>query len=399
MNGRVYDPVLGRFLSADPYVEDAGDSQAFNRYSYVSNNPLGATDPSGYFKLSLKQIVVIVAVVVASVVTAGAAIAAWGVSAAGVAGSGFAAGLQAIGFSAGVINGIIGGAVGGFASGFAGSLLNGGSIGDAFKSGVIGGVAGAITGGIAGKIGDVFGDVSKGTFGNEFGRALAHGTVGGVAEEVQGGSFRHGFYAGFAGSAAGSVVGQTALQDMEGNTGVATRTAIVATAGGTASALGGGKFANGAVTAAFQHLFNAEAHRGFMGKVSRFFGGDPDGGFLGTNLTSKEFFGAAGDGAKRGAAAYADGFIPGWDPFESAGVYNHLDDGLYWSQAAGMIGFDAVATVSGTRVLAAAGNTRWGKVLNANRYIRVGDGRVGKDMVPRISIGNGKPSTWNHWWW
>ena len=51
MNGRVYDPVLGRFMSADPFVDDAGDSQAFNRYTYCGNNPLLFTDPSGYFKL------------------------------------------------------------------------------------------------------------------------------------------------------------------------------------------------------------------------------------------------------------------------------------------------------------------------------------------------------------
>lgn len=51
MNGRVYDPVLGRFLSADPFIQDAGDSQSYNRYSYLGNNPLGGTDPSGYFSL------------------------------------------------------------------------------------------------------------------------------------------------------------------------------------------------------------------------------------------------------------------------------------------------------------------------------------------------------------
>ncbi|MCW8997245.1 MAG: hypothetical protein OQK04_00835, partial [Kangiellaceae bacterium] len=49
MNGRVYDPRLGRFLSADPFVQTAENLQNFNRYSYVLNNPLNATDPSGYF--------------------------------------------------------------------------------------------------------------------------------------------------------------------------------------------------------------------------------------------------------------------------------------------------------------------------------------------------------------
>jgi RHS repeat-associated protein len=48
MNGRVYDPVLGRFLSPDPYVQAPRDGQSLNRYSYVRNNPLRYTDPSGY---------------------------------------------------------------------------------------------------------------------------------------------------------------------------------------------------------------------------------------------------------------------------------------------------------------------------------------------------------------
>ena len=48
MNGRVYDPELGRFLSADPFVQDATDLQAFNLYAYVRNNPLSLLDPSGF---------------------------------------------------------------------------------------------------------------------------------------------------------------------------------------------------------------------------------------------------------------------------------------------------------------------------------------------------------------
>jgi RHS repeat-associated protein len=48
MNGRVYDPVVGRFISADPFVAEPFDSQGFNRYSYVGNNPLSFTDPSGF---------------------------------------------------------------------------------------------------------------------------------------------------------------------------------------------------------------------------------------------------------------------------------------------------------------------------------------------------------------
>jgi len=48
MNGRVYDPSLGRFISADPYVSRPYDGQGLNRYAYVLNNPLAYTDPSGF---------------------------------------------------------------------------------------------------------------------------------------------------------------------------------------------------------------------------------------------------------------------------------------------------------------------------------------------------------------
>jgi len=48
MNGRVYDPALARFLSPDPEIQDSTDPQNYNRYSYVINNPLRYTDPTGY---------------------------------------------------------------------------------------------------------------------------------------------------------------------------------------------------------------------------------------------------------------------------------------------------------------------------------------------------------------
>jgi RHS repeat-associated protein len=47
MNGRVYDPVLRQFMSPDNYVQDPYNTQNFNRFGYVLNNPLLYTDPSG----------------------------------------------------------------------------------------------------------------------------------------------------------------------------------------------------------------------------------------------------------------------------------------------------------------------------------------------------------------
>jgi hypothetical protein len=48
MSGRVYDPRIARFISADPYTTQPFHSQGLNRYSYVLNNPLAFTDPSGF---------------------------------------------------------------------------------------------------------------------------------------------------------------------------------------------------------------------------------------------------------------------------------------------------------------------------------------------------------------
>ncbi len=48
MNGRVYDQLLGQFTSGDPFVDGMDSTQGWNRYSYVHNNPLSFTDPSGY---------------------------------------------------------------------------------------------------------------------------------------------------------------------------------------------------------------------------------------------------------------------------------------------------------------------------------------------------------------
>jgi len=56
MNGRVYDHNLGRFLSVDPFIQSPGNSQSINPYSYIMNNPLAGTDPSGYMSCTGSRI-------------------------------------------------------------------------------------------------------------------------------------------------------------------------------------------------------------------------------------------------------------------------------------------------------------------------------------------------------
>lgn len=50
MNGRVYDPLVARFMSGDPLIDEPTNGQNYNRYSYVLNNPTNFTDPTGFSK-------------------------------------------------------------------------------------------------------------------------------------------------------------------------------------------------------------------------------------------------------------------------------------------------------------------------------------------------------------
>jgi hypothetical protein len=296
MNGRVFDPTLGRFLSADPFVDDAGDSQSYNRYSYVSNNPLGYTDPSGYFRLKdiLKIVAVVVIAIVVTIVTYGAATGVW-------------AGVGTIASTAATSGGwaLAAVAAGGFASGFAGSLLNGGSLGDAFKAGIIGAAISVASVGISAyKIDGV--KIASANFSKNPGlytlhKAL-HGTVGGLASEASCGKFAHGFYA----SAAAKVAGQAldgalntpGISDTERYAYGLAGTTIV---GGTVSEIGGGKFANGACNAAFQHMFN-QWSQSFAEAMARGFGVN----LSGPQMTPQQQHQVAIGRAKAQAAAPAE---------------------------------------------------------------------------------------------
>ncbi|WP_199899778.1 RHS repeat domain-containing protein [Shewanella marina] len=51
MNGRVYDYNLGRFMSVDPLIQSPTSTQSVTPYSYIMNNPLAETDPTGYSRI------------------------------------------------------------------------------------------------------------------------------------------------------------------------------------------------------------------------------------------------------------------------------------------------------------------------------------------------------------
>jgi RHS repeat-associated protein len=57
MNGRLYDPRMGRFLQPDPFVDNPANSQSYNRYAYVRNQPLALVDPSGFMADGIEEII------------------------------------------------------------------------------------------------------------------------------------------------------------------------------------------------------------------------------------------------------------------------------------------------------------------------------------------------------
>lgn len=207
MNGRVYDPTLARFLSADPFLQDLTNSQNYDRYTYVFNNPLSATDPSGFFKIShithpfeeafdeVKDTIKDGAdAVVEGIKDAGQAVAdvaedavdvvgnaledagnfieenkapiigvAVGVAAAiGATYAGAAiAGVTSAAFAATLPGAIVAGAAFGFGSGAGSTLAAGGELDDALEAGAIGAVVGGATAGAASAAGSLIGTSSS----------------------------------------------------------------------------------------------------------------------------------------------------------------------------------------------------------------------------------------------
>jgi RHS repeat-associated protein len=166
MNGRLYDPLLARMLSPDNYVQAAGNTQSYNRYSYCVNNPLKYTDPSGNVFVVDDIIVaafiggmvnVMIQGMSGNINSVGDFGKAFGVGALAGAGGAFVGGAVAgaIGFGGFAGGAVVGGSAG-FAGGFIGGAGNawvqGASFGGGLKAGLIGGGMGAVTGGVIGGI-------------------------------------------------------------------------------------------------------------------------------------------------------------------------------------------------------------------------------------------------------
>ena len=223
MDGRMYDPVVGRFLSPDPYVQMPDFTQSLNRYAYCVNNPLSLTDPSGYswFSKNWKAITASVVGIAVSVVTLGS------------------------GSSIGAA--IIAGVAGGAAGALTGALLNGSNLGQIAKSTF----TGALWGGVSGFLNYASGG---GTFLESM---FKHTFSQGWLEGIQGGNMFHGFMMGAVSKAGGTLINSQI--NSFGEYGEIVANSILS---GTIDEIGGGKFANGAITGAFSILFNDMMHRG-----------------------------------------------------------------------------------------------------------------------------------------
>jgi len=193
MNGRVFDNRIGRFLQVDPFVQEPGNAQNHNRYTYLWNNPLNATDPSGFIGVKERQWASVVVAVAAFYFCPACSATVYGAAATGAV-------------------------VGGIATG-------------SWKGALYGAFTATLTFGIGNSSATIYE------------KALATASVNGVMSSLQGGSFGNAFLAAGAG-----VLTPGAIQGaVKSSSGQFVASVIV---GGSVSALTGGKFANGAVTAA-----------------------------------------------------------------------------------------------------------------------------------------------------
>ncbi|WP_028764242.1 RHS repeat domain-containing protein [Shewanella colwelliana] len=250
MGGRIYDPTLGRFMQADPFIQAPKNSQNYNRYSYVLNNPMSYTDPSGYFFEKIfrefgrffKQygrMVVAIGMMFIPGVGQLAASSIWSAAALGAA-SGYIA--------TGTMRGALIGA-------FSGAAFQ--QIGAYYRGQSVQNIDDVVWGGESlGNYVDFGGNLL--TKGQVAGQIAAHAISGGVINVLSGGNFGNGFIsAGFTKGLGTPLISSTS----DNLVGEAVAHMVI---GGTASVLSGGKFSNGARTAWFQLLFN-----GWGGKICK----------------------------------------------------------------------------------------------------------------------------------
>ncbi|MCD6040374.1 MAG: hypothetical protein K0R24_1663 [Gammaproteobacteria bacterium] len=242
----MYDSHLGRFLSADPVIQDPSNSQCLNRYSYCNNNPIAAVDPSGFSWFSdlwdsirdafkdifhgigqvlrnpvVGQILEIAACALAVAMPA----AMWSVA------------MFEHFASAAVFSGVV-------------SYAQTGSVGIGLRTAaftLMSEYAWAETGNALGG--------AKAEAASPVKASLVHGAVGGGLNVIEGGSFKNGFLSAAASQALSGPISGIDSQG-KGWSPIFARGLAAGIVGGTVAAATGGNFENGMMTSAFAQMFN-----------------------------------------------------------------------------------------------------------------------------------------------
>ncbi|WP_170113165.1 Ig-like domain-containing protein [Ahniella affigens] len=254
MNGRLYDPILGRMLSPDPIVQELYNLQNLNRYTYVLNNPLSLTDPTGLSWMdsnwrSVAAAVIVVAAIAIPILAKEAAaavkfaVAVSAGAASGGIGSASTKGALIGAFSAAVFFGI-------------GQHFQGVANGNQLSNGAVDSLVESSLGNYIDFSGYYAKTLEGGlTAGQMAAKVLAHGIAGGVTQTLGGGKFGAGFLA-----AGITQLLAPGIDKIGGDNfvGKAQRVIVSGLIGGTMSVVTGGKFASGALTAMFSRAFNDE---------------------------------------------------------------------------------------------------------------------------------------------
>lgn len=226
MNGRLYDPLQRRFLNADENIQDPYNTQCYNKYGYVTNNPLLFNDPSG----------------------------------------------EIFGLAEGLLSAVIIGAIIGTATymiGVTAAIMNGAdaslSLSGMLKSAFWGAVSGAVTFGI-GSCFTVAATGANTAFASSLQsakflvQAAAHGVAQGAMAMMQNGGagFLSGAAAGFFGSLGATAWSSGAGKFARSSVGTI---AFGALSGGVGAELTGGNFWQGAVTGGIVSGLNHAMHK------------------------------------------------------------------------------------------------------------------------------------------
>lgn len=203
MNGRLYDPKLHRFVSPDNHVQDPFNTQNFNRYGYVMNNPLIMSDPSGEL---------------------------W------------------------FIPILIGMAIGVGTNGIINTIENR----PFFQGAVTAGLLGGLGGGVSSLIGSAASGITS-TLGRVATQTVAHGFLGGTMNVLSGGDF----WSGMASGALGSLAAWGTGSLLDGSSKFWNATGTIASGslmGGVGAEISGGNFWEGVRNGAISSGLNHAAH-------------------------------------------------------------------------------------------------------------------------------------------